>query len=135
MRVPHLRLAVGEGPVARHCGPDPNDPAGSGQSRPGLQAVPRPVPLATAQGHRCRGEAGLRGRGSVPGAGGGPSMSPPSGFTLEPDREQLARFVNTLFKHATEGGIVSLRAFYDDELAKKRHEAPFKVRNAKINGA
>jgi hypothetical protein len=61
-------------------------------------------------------------------------MSPPSGFTLEPDRAELARFVNALFMHATEGGLVSLRAFYDDPLAKKRKEAPFKNHTVRING-
>ena len=35
---------------------------------------------------------------------------------LEPDREQLERFVNALFMHASEGGTVSIRAFFDDKL-------------------
>lgn len=34
---------------------------------------------------------------------------------LEPDREQIATFVRTLFKHAAPGGYVSLRSFYDDD--------------------
>jgi hypothetical protein len=34
---------------------------------------------------------------------------------LQPDREQLGRFVSALFRYADDGGFVSLRAFYDDE--------------------
>jgi hypothetical protein len=34
---------------------------------------------------------------------------------LEPDREQIATFVRTLFKHAACGTYVSLRSFYDDD--------------------
>jgi hypothetical protein len=61
-------------------------------------------------------------------------MSARAGFTLEPDREQLARFIGTLFQHAEEGGFVSLRAFFDDEQAKKRGDGPFKIRTVRLNG-
>src|SRR3954451_10575913 len=60
-------------------------------------------------------------------------MSPPEGFTLEPDREQIARFVEGAFRHVEEGGIISLRAFYDDELAKKRNDRPFDIVAIKLN--
>ena len=33
------------------------------------------------------------------------------------DPEQIGRFVRGLFRHASEGGFVSIRAFYDDDLA------------------
>jgi hypothetical protein len=59
-------------------------------------------------------------------------MSPVS--HLEPDLRQLARFVAALFAHAGEGGIVHLRAFFDDELAKRRGDRPFAVRRVKLNG-
>jgi hypothetical protein len=61
-------------------------------------------------------------------------MSPPEGFTLEPDRGQIARFVEGAFRHVEEGGIISLRAFYDDELAKKRNDRPFDIVAVKLNG-
>ena len=41
-------------------------------------------------------------------------MSPREGY-LEPDRDQLAIFVEALFPYASEGGTVSLRGFYDDK--------------------
>ena len=53
---------------------------------------------------------------------------------LEPDREQLARFINILFRHAEEGGRVALRAFFDDEQAKKRNDPPFEKRTVRLNG-
>src|SRR5688500_6563188 len=53
---------------------------------------------------------------------------------LEPDRDQIERFVNALFMHAGEGGTVSLRVFFDDELAKKRKERAYKIRPVKLNG-
>ena len=53
---------------------------------------------------------------------------------LEPDRDQMERFVNALFMHAGEGGTVSLRAFFDDELAKKRKERAYKIRPVRLNG-
>lgn len=53
---------------------------------------------------------------------------------VEPDAEQIGRFIATLFAHASEGGIVSLRAFYDDELAKRRDEKPFRIRTVRLNG-
>ena len=34
---------------------------------------------------------------------------------LQPDGDQLGRFVSALFRYADDGGVVSLRAFYDDE--------------------
>src|SRR3712207_3032732 len=61
-------------------------------------------------------------------------MSPQGGFTLEPDYEQLARYVNALFLHAGEGGTVSLRVFFDDENAKKRNDPPYKIRSVRLNG-
>jgi putative DNA primase/helicase len=45
----------------------------------------------------------------------------------EPDPDQLARFIRVLFKHASAGGIVSLRAF-----PPKRDEAPIFIRNFEI---
>src|SRR5689334_16096853 len=62
-------------------------------------------------------------------------MSPPEGFTLQPDPAELERFVEALFRHAGEGGTVILRAFYDDELAKRRDEKPYKTRTVRLNGA
>ena len=50
------------------------------------------------------------------------------------DPAQIGRFVHALFRHASEGGFVSLRAFYDDELAKRRGERPFKIRTVRLNG-
>src|SRR3954451_15805113 len=50
------------------------------------------------------------------------------------DAEQIARYVNALFAHASEGGFVSLRAFFDDDLAKKLNEGPFKLRTVRLNG-
>jgi hypothetical protein len=47
---------------------------------------------------------------------------------LEPDREQIAAFV-TLFKHASTGSWVSLRAFPDDDDTK-----PFRIAPIKLNG-
>lgn len=60
-------------------------------------------------------------------------MSPRSGF-LEPDLEQLVDFIDATFAHAGEGGVVHLRAFYDDEPAKKRGDPPFATRRVKLNG-
>jgi hypothetical protein len=54
---------------------------------------------------------------------------------IGPDPTLIERFVNGLFAHAAEGGIVSLRAFYDDELAKRRDEKPFRIRTVRLNGA
>jgi hypothetical protein len=50
------------------------------------------------------------------------------------DPAQIARFVHAMFPHASEGGFVSVRAFYDDELAKRRHEGPFKIRTVRLDG-
>ncbi len=61
-------------------------------------------------------------------------MSAKAGFTLEPDRAELSRFINALFMHANEGGMISVRAFYDDELAKKRKEPAFRIRSVRLNG-
>ena len=54
---------------------------------------------------------------------------------LEPDRAELARFIKAAFAHAEPGGRVMLRAFYDDALAKKQGDPPFKTVTASINGA
>jgi hypothetical protein len=53
---------------------------------------------------------------------------------IEPDREELARFIDALFVHASDGGKVLLRAFFDDDLAKKRNDPPFRTVTATING-
>jgi hypothetical protein len=55
-----------------------------------------------------------------------------AGVVVDPD--QIERFVNALFPHASEGGFVSIRAFFDDELAKKRNEGAFKLRTVRLNG-
>jgi P4 family phage/plasmid primase-like protien len=51
------------------------------------------------------------------------------------DRAELARFVEVLFRNAGEGGTVSLRAFFDDEAAKKRDDKPFAIRAVRLNGS
>jgi uncharacterized protein DUF3987 len=48
---------------------------------------------------------------------------------LEPDHDQLARFVTAMFKHASGGTFVSLRAFYETDSAK-----PFQISAIKLNG-
>jgi hypothetical protein len=48
----------------------------------------------------------------------------------KPDREQLQRFVKALFKHATPGNWVSLRAFIED----RSDLPPFKISGVKLNG-
>jgi predicted P-loop ATPase len=48
---------------------------------------------------------------------------------LQADREQLGRFVHALFRHAEEGGFVSLRSFEHE-----RGKAPVDVRAVQING-
>jgi hypothetical protein len=53
---------------------------------------------------------------------------------LGADGTQLERFVGAMFRHAHEGGTVSLRAFYDDALARKRDEKPFQIRGVRLNG-
>ena len=50
---------------------------------------------------------------------------------LEPNREQIATFVRTVFKHASPGGWVALRSFSDDGGESKN--ALFK-RSVKLNG-
>jgi hypothetical protein len=50
------------------------------------------------------------------------------------DRAQTARFVEILFRHAGEGGTVSLRTFYD-EAARKDGDRPPRIRNVTLNGA
>lgn len=47
---------------------------------------------------------------------------------------EIERFVHALFRHANEGGFVSLRGFYDDALAKRRDEKPFKIVAVRLNG-
>ena len=53
---------------------------------------------------------------------------------VQVDPTQIARFANALFLHASEGGFVSIRGFYDDELARKRNEGAFKIRTIRLNG-
>jgi hypothetical protein len=53
---------------------------------------------------------------------------------LEPDIDGLSRFINALFTYAREEEFVSLRAFYDDERAKKIGEPAYKIRNVRLNG-
>jgi hypothetical protein len=49
---------------------------------------------------------------------------------LEPDRDQIELFVDALFRHASPGAFLSLRAFYED-----RGEArPFIIVPVKLNG-
>jgi predicted P-loop ATPase len=50
------------------------------------------------------------------------------------DRDMIARHVNVLFRHAGEGGFANIRAFYDDKLAKKRNDPPFKTKAVRLNG-
>ncbi|MFO1037304.1 MAG: phage/plasmid primase, P4 family [Geminicoccaceae bacterium] len=50
------------------------------------------------------------------------------------DPAQISRFVDALFCHASEGGFVSLRSFYDDKLARQQNEKPVEVRSVKLNG-
>jgi putative DNA primase/helicase len=74
-----------------------------------------------------------------------PAMGPPAPGTdeagtsgaapLRADRDQLTRFVRALFVHAEEGGVVSLRAFFDDGLAGRRGDPPFAIRAVRLNGA
>jgi hypothetical protein len=47
---------------------------------------------------------------------------------LEPSREQLAAFIAAMFKHATPGAYVSLRAFPDAT----GHSAPSRITAAKV---
>ena len=49
---------------------------------------------------------------------------------LEPDREQMERFVSDLFRHALgEDGFVTVRAFYDNEGETK----PFRIQGVPVN--
>ena len=50
---------------------------------------------------------------------------------LLPDREQLAAFIKTLFKHATSGNWVSLRAFPDKGSGNNK---AFEIKAVKLNG-
>jgi hypothetical protein len=61
----------------------------------------------------------------LPGEPNGSSLPRP-----DPDRSQLEAFVPAMFKHATPGKYVSLRAFYQDRANSK----PFKIRSHKLNG-
>ena len=63
------------------------------------------------------------------------SSAPGSGTGAVVDPGQIARFTNMMFQNATEGGFVSLRAFYDDKLARKRTEGAYKIRSVRINGS
>lgn len=59
----------------------------------------------------------------------------PEPVPLQADRDQLLQFIDNLFLHAGEGGTVSLRAFYDDALAKKRNDPPYKIVCIRLNGS
>ncbi len=48
---------------------------------------------------------------------------------LEPDRGQLATFINALFKYAGTRGYASIRAFYENE-----HNKSFRISSALLNG-
>src|SRR3712207_7149698 len=48
---------------------------------------------------------------------------------LEPDRNEIDRFVHALFAHASEGGYISLRSFYDD-----KQSGVFQIRPVRLNG-
>ena len=48
---------------------------------------------------------------------------------LRPDREQLAQFIGAMFRHADEGGFISLRCFHEME----RKAAPI-IASAQLNG-
>ena len=51
-------------------------------------------------------------------------------MNLAADTDQIASFVDALFRHANEGGFVSLRAFDD----KEKGQPPFAIRAVQING-
>ena len=48
---------------------------------------------------------------------------------LHPDRKQLAQFIHALFRHADEGGFISLRCFHEMD----RGAAPI-IASAQLNG-
>jgi hypothetical protein len=48
---------------------------------------------------------------------------------LEPNRDQIATYFGTLFKHASPGSWVSLRAFPDD-----KDPNPFRITPIQLNG-
>jgi hypothetical protein len=48
---------------------------------------------------------------------------------LEPDRDQLEIFTDALFRHAAKEGVVSLRAFFEDDSLK-----PFRISSAALSG-
>jgi hypothetical protein len=54
---------------------------------------------------------------------------------IAPDPAQLNRFVRAMFARASEGGVISLRAFFDDVRAKRSGERPFGVRAVRLNGS
>lgn len=49
---------------------------------------------------------------------------------MKPDRDELARFINALFRYAEEGTFVSLRAFHEN----RRDVPPLKIEAVKVNG-
>jgi hypothetical protein len=61
------------------------------------------------------------------GSGGGQEMAP--------DRAAIADFAGSLFPYADEGGVVSVRAFFDDEEAKRKGARPFSVESFRLNGS
>ena len=74
-------------------------------------------------GPHCSAEvSGTGGRGGGYRPEGRPMSSP-----VSVDPAEIERFVNALFPRASEGGFVSVRAFFDDELAKRSNEKPFKI--------
>ena len=118
-------------------------PASRGRTRraPSLPSahagMPRRIPTAAWPFPRRR-DAGW----PWPARAGGPQGEPRSREVAgvravtepAPDRAELARFVGALFRHAERGRHVSLRAFFDDNLAKRRNEPPFRIRNVRLNG-
>lgn len=74
-----------------------------------------PLGGATASNPTTQSTAGQRSKPSVtfpkPKQ---PKTNEAASAKLEPDREELAKFCNVIFKHATPGTRISLRSFKDD---------------------
>jgi uncharacterized protein DUF5906 len=60
----------------------------------------------------------------------GPDSSKNQSQKLDPDRGQIETYVRTLFRHATPGSWVSVRAFPDDDDTK-----PFCIKPVELNGS
>jgi hypothetical protein len=58
-----------------------------------------------------------------------PSVDASQGRAVAADPAQIGRFVRALFRHAGEGGTVSLRAFHDDQPG-----GSYKTRGVRLNG-